>query len=71
MFFRQKHLTNTPSKNDSLSKKSNKIILESSDCRFVFRKRVYRHVHDIPKDPVEYHLLFAEAVHKVVKVSKI
>lgn len=66
----QKHLTNTPSKNDSLSKKSNKIILESSDCRFVFRKRVYRHVHDIPKDPVEYHLLFAEAVHKVVKLDE-
>ncbi|XP_036363570.1 unconventional myosin-X isoform X1 [Octopus sinensis] len=66
----QKHLTNTPNKSDSLSKKGNKIVLDGSDCRFVFRKRVYRHVHDIPKDPVEYHLLFAEAVHKVVELDE-
>lgn len=43
--------------------------LGGSDAKLVFRKRVYKHVHDIPNDPVEYHLLYAEAVHKVVKVS--
>jgi myosin-7 len=43
--------------------------LGGSDARLVFRKRVYKHVHDIPNDPVEYHLLYAEAVNKVVKVS--
>ncbi|GAB1607514.1 unconventional myosin-X isoform X1 [Argonauta hians] len=66
----QKQLTTTPNKSDSLSKKGNKVVLDGSDCRFVFRKRVYRHVHDIPKDPVEYNLLFAEAVHKVVELDE-
>lgn len=44
--------------------------LGGSDAKLVFRKRVYRHVHDIPNDPVEYHLLYAEAVNKVVKVGR-
>ena len=44
--------------------------LGGSDARLVFRKRVYRHVHDIPNDPIEYHLLYAEAVNKVVKVGR-
>lgn len=58
------------SKNETMSKKRQTMALGSSDARLVFRKRVYRHVHDIPNDPIEYHLLYAEAVNKVVKVSQ-
>ena len=57
------------SKNETISKKGQKMALGGSDARLVFRKRVYRHVHDIPNDPIEYHLLYAEAVNKVVKVD--
>ncbi|XP_045181128.2 myosin-I heavy chain-like isoform X2 [Mercenaria mercenaria] len=56
-----------PSKYETVSKKGPKLALGGSDARLVFRKRVYKHVHDIPNDPVEYHLLYAEAVNKVVK----
>ncbi|XP_052766932.1 myosin-I heavy chain-like isoform X3 [Mya arenaria] len=55
------------SKYETVSKKGPKLALGGSDAKLVFRKRVYRHVHDIPNDPVEYHLLYAEAVNKVVK----
>jgi myosin-7 len=42
--------------------------LGGMEAMLMVRKRVYRHVHDIPNDPIEYHLLYAEAVNKVVKV---
>ncbi|XP_052271099.1 unconventional myosin-VIIb-like isoform X2 [Dreissena polymorpha] len=56
-----------PSKYETVSKKGPKMALGGTDARLIFRKRVYRQVHDIPNDPVEYHLLYAEAVNKVVK----
>ena len=69
-FFRQDRLSSQPSKYETVSKKGPKMALGGSDVKLVFRKRVYRHVHDIPNDPVEYHLLYAEAVNKVVKVGQ-
>jgi myosin-7 len=44
------------------------MVLGGSDAKLMFRKRVYRHIKDIPNDPVEYQLLYAEAAYKVVKV---
>lgn len=69
--FRSEKQSAQPSKYETVSKKGPKMALGGSDARLIFRKRVYKHVHDIPNDPVEYHLLYAEAVNKVVKVRRI
>ncbi|XP_041351468.1 unconventional myosin-VIIb-like isoform X2 [Gigantopelta aegis] len=58
------------SKYETVSKKGPKMALGGLDAKLVFRKRVYRHVHDIPNDPIEYHLLYAEAVNKVVRLDE-
>ncbi|CAL1545802.1 unnamed protein product [Lymnaea stagnalis] len=64
------HLSVQPTKYETVSKKGPKLALGGSDAKLVFRKRVYRHVHDIPNDPIEYHLLYAESVQKVVKLDE-
>ena len=66
---RSDKLASQPSKYETISKKGPKLALGGTDAVIMLRKRVFRHITDIPNDPVEYRLLYAEAVQQVISVS--
>ncbi|XP_062572386.1 myosin-I heavy chain-like isoform X2 [Saccostrea cucullata] len=55
-----------PSKYETISKKGPKMALGGTDAVIMLRKRVFKHITEIPNDPVEYRLLYAEAVQQVI-----
>lgn len=66
-FRKQNKLETNHSSFTSLSRRGNQASLNSGDNRFIFKKRLFRNSRELSQDPVEVHMLYAQAVHSVVK----
>lgn len=58
-------------KKSTLKKKAIMATNSGSDNRFIMKKRLFWNTREIPSDPIEVSLLYAQAVHSVVKCDEL